>query len=167
MQDSSHTETRADTDAKYHNSAESGDVSTTDTDHAMGVSPTTQPKTLASQAQAPTPGSSIADRHLILRGDETVQLPNMIDQEIASVSNRALFHQAVRANIRIMNAMRNPMGAITAIMHQNATIEMAMWYCDVIIMAGRTVDRGVVDHEDNTSWEKLIMHAVPLRRDME
>jgi len=35
----------------------------------------------------------MADRRLILTGDESVPLPNKMDQEIASVINRVLFHQ--------------------------------------------------------------------------
>jgi hypothetical protein len=45
-----------------------------------------------------------------------------MDQEIASVIHRALFHQQAPAHIRIMNARSNAKGAITAKMHQNATL---------------------------------------------
>jgi len=108
----------------------------------------------------------MADRCLILRRDETVPLPNKMDQEIASAINRALFHQQAPAHIRIMNARRNAKGAITAITHQNATAEMAMQYRDIIITAARTVDRGVVDVDENETWERLKIHAVPLMRYM-
>jgi hypothetical protein len=89
-----------------------------------------------------------------------------MDQEIASAINRALFHQQVPAHIRIMNARRNAKGAIMAITDQNATAEMAMRYRDAIIMAARTVDRGVGDVEENEAWERLKIHAVPLVRYM-
>jgi len=72
-----------------------------------------------------------------------------MDQEIVSAINRALFQQKAPAHIRIMNAKRNAKGAITAITHPNATAEMAMQYCDIIITAARTVDRGVMDVEEN------------------
>ena len=65
-----------------------------------------------------------------------------------------------------MNARRNAKGAITAITHQNATAGMAMQYHDIIITAARTVDRGVVDVEENETWERLKIHAVPLVRYM-
>jgi len=123
-------------------------------------------KKLASPGPAPTTGSSMADRRLILRRDETVPLPNKMDQEIGSGINRALFHQQAPAHIRIMNARRNVKGPITAITHQNATAEMAMQYRDIIITAARTVDRGVVDVEENETWERLKIHAVPLMRYM-
>jgi len=110
----------------------------------------------------PTAGSSMAERRLILRRDESVPLSNKMDQEIASAINRALFHQKAPAHIRIMNAERNAKGAITAITHPNATAEMALQYCDIINTAARTVDKGVMDGEENESWERLKIHAVPL-----
>jgi len=119
-------------------------------------------KKLARPAPAPTTGSSLADRRLILRRDENVPLPNKMVQEIASAINRALFHQQAPAHIRIMNARRNEKGAITAITHQNATAEMALQYRDIIVTAARTVDKGVIDVEENESWERLKIHAVPL-----
>jgi hypothetical protein len=89
-----------------------------------------------------------------------------MDQEIASAINRALFHQQAPAHIRIMNARRNAKGAITAITHQNATAEMGMQYRDIVITAARTVDTGVVDVEENETWGRLKIHAVPLVRYM-
>jgi predicted phage tail protein len=65
-----------------------------------------------------------------------------------------------------MNARRNAKGAIMAITHQNATTEMAMRYCDIIITAARTVDMGVVDVEENETWERQKIHSVPLVRYM-
>jgi len=91
-----------------------------------------------------------------------VPLPNKINQEIVSAINRALFHQQALAHIRIMNARRPGKGAITTITHQNATAAMAMHYHNIIIMAARTVDRGVVDVEENQTWERLKIHALPL-----
>jgi hypothetical protein len=61
-----------------------------------------------------------------------------------------------------MNARRNAKGAITAMMNQNATAEMAMQYCDIIITAARTVNRGVMDVEENKTWERLAIDAIPL-----
>jgi hypothetical protein len=65
-----------------------------------------------------------------------------------------------------MKAKRNAKGASTAITHPNATAEMALQYRDIIITAARTVDTGVVDVEENESWERLKIHAVPLVRYM-
>jgi len=129
------------------------------------ASPQNQTKP-ANPAPAPTTSSSIADRRLILRRDESVPLPNEMDQEIASPISRALFHQQAPAHIGIMNARRNVKGAITAITHQNATAEVAMRYREVIITAAKTVDRAVVDVEENETWERLKIHALPLVRYM-
>jgi hypothetical protein len=104
----------------------------------------------------------MAERCLIGRSDESVPLPNKMDQEIVSAINRVLFHQQAPAHIRIINARRNAKGAITAITHQNTTAGMVLRYRDIIITAVRTVDKGVVDVADNESWERLKIHAVPL-----
>jgi hypothetical protein len=89
-----------------------------------------------------------------------------MDQEIASVINLALCHQKALAHIQIMNAKRNPKGAITAITPQNATAAMALTYLKVIINAARTFHKGVINVEQNESWERLKVHAVPLVRSM-
>jgi len=115
---------------------------------------------------APTAGSSMAERRLILRRDLSVPLSNEMDQEIASAINRALFHQKAPAHVRIMNAKRNAKGAITAITHPNATAEMALQYADMIIAAASSVDKGVLDVEENESWGRRKIHAVPVIRSM-
>jgi len=113
-----------------------------------------------------TAGSSMAQRRLILTRDESVPLSNPMEQEMASAITRALLHPKAPAHIRFMNAKRNAKGAIAAITHPNATAEMALQYCDIIITAARTVDNGVVDVEENESWERLKIHPVPLIRYM-
>ena len=108
----------------------------------------------------------MAQRRLILTRDESVPLSNPMEQEMASAITRALLHPKAPAHIRFMNAKRNAKGAIAAITHPNATAEMALQYCDIIITAARTVDNGVVDVEENESWERLKIHPVPLIRYM-
>jgi len=76
---------------------------------------------------------------------------NKINQGIVSAINRALFHQQAPAPNEIMNARRNAKVAITAITKQDATAEMALPYCDIILTAGGTVDKGVIDVEENES----------------
>ena len=83
-------------------------------------------KILASPAQAPMTGSSLADGHIMLRRDENLPLCNQMDQDISSAINRAFFHQQAPAHNGVLNARMNPRGAITAITHQNATAEMAL-----------------------------------------
>jgi len=89
-----------------------------------------------------------------------------MNQEIASAINRALFLKKALAHISIMDTTRNATDAITAITHPNATAEMAMQYCENIITAARTFKREVVDHEENETWERISIHAVPLVRYM-
>jgi hypothetical protein len=64
-----------------------------------------------------------------------------MDQEIASAINRVLFNQLAPLNVRIMSAKTNAQGAITAFMHQNATVEMAMQYHNIIIIGPRMVNK--------------------------
>jgi hypothetical protein len=104
----------------------------------------------------------MAVRCQILRRDESVPLPNMMDKEIPCAINRALWHQQAPAHIRIMNGRRNAKGAIPAIAHLNLTGEMTMRYPILLFMAERTVDRAVMDVEQMETWEGLMIHTVPL-----
>jgi len=108
----------------------------------------------------------MARRHLVLRRVESVLPPNKMDQGIASAINRALFHQKAPAHVQIVNAKRNARVTITAVTDQNVTAAMALMYYDVIIRAAHTVDKAVIDVEENESWERLRIHAVPLVRYM-
>jgi len=89
-----------------------------------------------------------------------------MDQEISSAITRALFHQKAPAHVRIMNAKRNAKGEITAITNPNATAEMALQNRNIIITAARTVDKAVMDVEQNESLERLKIHAGPLVQNM-
>ena len=60
----------------------------------------------------------------------------------------------------------NAKGAITATTYQNATAEMALQFHNLIISAARSFHKGVVDVEENQSWEMLMIHAVSLVRYM-
>jgi len=108
----------------------------------------------------------MADRRLILRRDESVPLPNKMDQEIETAINRTLFHQHATAHIGILNTRSNAKGVSTAITDQNATAELAVQCCDIIIPAGRNVGKGVVDVEDIQTWERATIYAVTLARYM-
>jgi len=111
-----------------------------------------------------TSRSSMADRRLILRRDDIIPVPQKMDEEIASAVNRALFKQQAPAHVWIMNARRNAKGTTTAIMHQNATAEMALLYRDIIIKAARSVEKVIIDVEGNESWERLKIHTILLLR---
>jgi len=39
---------------------------------------------------------------------------------------------------------------------------MALQYSDIIIAAAMTVDKGVIDIEENVCWERMMLHLVPL-----
>jgi hypothetical protein len=108
----------------------------------------------------------MAERRLISRRDESVSPPNKMNQEIASAINRVPVQQEAPAHNRIMNARRNPKGAIMTIMHQNETVDLALQYHDIITTVARTDDKQVIDVEENESSERLKIHAVPLVRCM-
>jgi len=105
--------------------------------------------------------SSRVDRGLIFRRDESVLVSNTIDQEITSAIKSASFHSKATAHIWIINPKMNSKGGSTAIMHQNATAQTAMWYCDIIITAARMLDKAVVDVHANESWDRLKIQGVP------
>ena len=94
----------------------------------------------------------MAGRQQIFRRDESVPLPNMMDQEIASAINRAMFYNTAPARIRITNPKRYAKRDITAITPQNTLEAMALAYHDDLIKAARIVDKGVIDVEQNESW---------------
>jgi hypothetical protein len=94
----------------------------------------------------------MAEWRLIFRSDESVPLPNKMDQEIASAINRALFHQKAPADMRIMNARRNTNSGMTAITHPNVTAEMALQYRDIIITVMRMVDKETMEVEESVFW---------------
>jgi hypothetical protein len=64
-----------------------------------------------------------------------------------------------------MNAKRNARRTITAVTQQNSTAAMALIYRNVIITVTSMVDKGVIDVEENESWQ-IKIHAVPLVRYM-
>jgi hypothetical protein len=45
---------------------------------------------------------------------------------------------------------------------QQATAGMAIRYCDIIITAATTEDKGVVDADENVIWQWLKINTVPL-----
>jgi hypothetical protein len=96
----------------------------------------------------------------------SVPLPNKMDQEIASVINRALFQQLAQAHIRIMNARRNAKGTITAITEperasgEDSAVPRHHDYCR------KDCQKAVVDVKGNESVDRLKIHAVPLVRFM-
>jgi hypothetical protein len=106
------------------------------------------------------------ERRLIIRCDDSVRISNNIDQEIVIEINRARFHKQAPAHIRIMHANRNGKTMITAIMHPNASAEMAPQYHNIIITGARTVNNGVMDVEENDTLERPKNNAVPLIRHM-
>jgi len=55
-----------------------------------------------------------------------------MDQEIASVINRALFHQKAPAQVQIMNTKRNATGTMMAVTHKSAMAAITLIYRNTI-----------------------------------
>jgi len=110
--------------------------------------------------------SSKSVRCLIFRHYERVPLCSEKNQEIASLIKRGLFPQTAQEHTGILNAIRNARGEITATTHLNARAQMALHQLDIIISAAWTVDNGVVNLDENESWDTLKIHAVPARHYM-
>jgi hypothetical protein len=65
----------------------------------------------------------------------------MIDKDIALTFSIALALQKVPAHVQIMNARMTPKCKIRTITDQNTTADMARLSRDIIIKAGRLVDK--------------------------
>jgi hypothetical protein len=66
----------------------------------------------------------------------------------------------------MMNAKRISKRAITAITNQNLMAAMALTYDEVNMIAAHMVDKGVMDVDENESWERQEVNAVHLVRYM-
>jgi hypothetical protein len=93
----------------------------------------------------------------------------MMFQDIVSAFNRAHFHKEAMADFRIMNARSNPKGLNMAVTHQPATAEVTLPHCGpiIIITVVRTVDKGVIDVEENATQVRVKINTVPLVRYIE
>lgn len=80
--------------------------------------------------------------------------------------NRILFKQKRLPYIQMMNEKSSGKGSIMAITHPNAMVAIPLVCHDVIITTACTVNKGVINVEENKSWEIFNIHAVPLIRYM-
>jgi len=125
------------------------------------VPSTNQKNTPTTTMLAPMSGSTFAASRLIVRREESVPLPYMMDQEIKSVVNRSRFEEQAPANVWIMNANKNARDTIAAIMHQHATADISLLFWDISIKAARSVHKQVINVEGIEWWERLKIHTVP------
>jgi hypothetical protein len=71
------------------------------------------------------------------------------------------FYEQVWAHIELLKPKRPSNRAMTEIMHQNATVEMTLLQHRIIIGAGRTVDKEVIDDKETESWERVKIPSEP------
>lgn len=56
----------------------------------------------------------------------------------------------------------NGKGAKGRIMNQIATVQMAQQFSTIIIKAGKTLDKSVIDVQDHDCWDMQKINGVPL-----
>jgi hypothetical protein len=81
---------------------------------------------------------------------------------ILSQVNRALRAAGVPDHIRLWALRRNAKGVLTALTRQNSNARQLLYFKDMILIAARKVDPGIINVQSNETWAKLKIHGVPL-----
>jgi hypothetical protein len=115
-------------------------------------------------AAAPAKTTPMEKRRILLVRNQSTPATTKKDADIQSAINRALFQNSVPYWIRLRDIHRNERGTITGTTTEFCTAEMLLQYRDTVIIAARTVDKGIVDVEANESWGRVKVHGVPLER---
>jgi hypothetical protein len=118
----------------------------------------------AKAAAAPTKTTPMEKRRILLVRDQSTPATAKKDADILSAINCALFKVGVPYWICLRDVRRNERGTITGTTAEFCTADMLLQYRDNVIIAARTVDKGIVGIEANESWQKVKIHGVPLDR---
>jgi hypothetical protein len=91
--------------------------------------------------------TSIESRGLIFKRDENISPTHGTSQseDLVSAVNRALYRKGVPEHIRLANIRQNQRGSTMAITTERSTAEMTLRFKDIIIVAARSVDQGIID----------------------
>jgi len=108
--------------------------------------------------------NSMEKRRVTFKRDNGLPLSQKKDLDILSEVNRALFVAKVPYFVRIQGVTKNTRGCLSTIMTPAATAEMSIRYREIVIIAARKVDAGIVDIETNELWERVKMHGVNFDR---
>jgi hypothetical protein len=87
-------------------------------------------------------------------------------QDILSEVNRALKKAGVPDHIRLDKLRLNEKGVLTGLVRDRTNAQQFLHYNDIILLAARRVDSGVIAVESNETWMRLKIHGVPLLRYM-
>jgi hypothetical protein len=107
-------------------------------------------------------GNPEDDRKIILPRDGVTPHPGGNVRAILSEINRALLKAGVPDHIRLWDLHRNAKGVLTAITRKESNARQFLFFKDMILMAARKVDPGIINVQSNETWAKLKIHGVPL-----
>jgi hypothetical protein len=113
-----------------------------------------------------TRGNSEDARKVIFPRDGCTPHPQDDATDILSEVNRALTKAGVPDHIRLDKLRRNEKGVLTGLVRDRTNAEQFLHYNDIILLAARRVDTGVIAVESNETWMRLKIHGVPLLRYM-
>jgi hypothetical protein len=113
-----------------------------------------------------TRGNSEDARKVIFPRDGCTPHPLGNEMDIPSEVNRALKKAGVPNHIRLDRLRRNEKGVLTGLVGDRTNAEQFLKYGELILMAARKADPGVIAVESNETWTRLKIHGVPLRRYM-
>jgi hypothetical protein len=107
-------------------------------------------------------GNPEDDRKIIFPRDGVTPHPGGNVRAILSEINRALLKASVPDHIRLWDLHRNAKGVLTAITRKESNARQFLFFKDMILMAARKVDPGIINVQSNETWAKLKIHGVPL-----
>jgi hypothetical protein len=85
---------------------------------------------------------------------------------IHSEVNRALHKAGVPAHVRLAKLRRNENGVLTGLVEDKTNARQFLQYAELILIAARKADPGVIAVESNETWARLKIHGVQLQRYM-
>jgi hypothetical protein len=113
-----------------------------------------------------TRGNSEDARKVIFPRDGCTPHPPGNEMDIHSEVNRALKKAGVPDHIRLDKLRRNEKGVLTGLVGDRTNAEQFLQYNNIILLAARKADPGVIAVESNETWVRLKIHGVSLRRYM-
>jgi ElaB/YqjD/DUF883 family membrane-anchored ribosome-binding protein len=113
-----------------------------------------------------TRGNTEDDRKVIFPRDGLTPHPPDNAKAIHSEVNRALHKAGVPAHVRLAKLRRNENGVLTGLVEDKTNARQFLRYADLILLAARKADPGVIAVESNETWARLKIHGVQLRRYM-
>jgi hypothetical protein len=84
--------------------------------------------------------------------------------KIPSEVNRSLRKAGVPDHSRLARLTRNENGVLTGLVADRTNAEQFLQCGELILMAARRANPGVIAVESNETWARLRIHGVPLRR---